>query len=370
MKKISLIVILFFLLFFYPSIVLADELQNKPFRAEVIKVLEEKNIDHENGPQTVQQNLLLLGLDGEYRNKEIIFNGIGIFDLMSVGNYRAGDKVYVDHIVNSDGEMSFFVVDYIRTGQLIWLLIIFLLVIVIISGIKGIRSLISLILSFGVILLIIIPLILKGFDPVLVAAFGSFLVLMAIIYITEGFNKKSHLAVISIFLSLLITLLLSWIFVLWSRLSGFASEEATLLASMMIGSINFQGLLLAGILIGSLGVLDDIVVGQIEAVAQIKEINPNLSISKVFFSAYKIGNTHLGAIVNTLFLTYAGVSLPLLAMFHLGSNQGLDFWQIINNDVIATEIIRTLVGAIGLILSMPLATYLASKFLNNKKSNN
>lgn len=363
MKRIILIAALLFLLVFCPLIVSADELQSKPFRAKVIKILEEKIVHREDNSQAIQQNLLLLGLDGDHRGQEIVSNGIGDVDLVSVGNYKVGDKVYIDRIVNSDGKESFFITDYVRTSQLGWLLVIFLLVIIVISGIKGLRSLVSLILSFGVILLVIIPLILKGFDPVLVATIGVFLVLIAIIYITEGFNKKSNLAVISVFLSLLITLLLSWIFVLWSRLSGFASEEATLLVGTAAGSINFQGLLLAGILIGSLGVLDDIVVGQIEAVAQIKEINPNLPMSKIFFSAYKIGNTHLGAIVNTLFLTYAGVSLPLLVMFYLGLGQGLDFWQIINNDVIATEIVRTLVGVIGLIISMPLATFLASKFL-------
>lgn len=366
MKKIILIATLFFLSLFLPLAVSADEPQNNSFRAEVLKVLEERLIDREDGSQAIQQNLLLLGLEGDYQNKEIVSNGIGDFDLVSVGDYKAGDKVYVDRIGDSGNEESFFVTDYVRTGQLGWLLAIFLIAIIVVGGFKGFRSLVSLILSFAVIFAVIIPLILKGFDPVLVAAFGVFLVLMAIIYITEGLNKKSHLAVVSVFLSLLVTLLLAWMFVLWSRLSGFASEEATLLIGTVAGSINFQGLLLAGILIGSLGVLDDIVVGQIEAVAQIREANPNLSKSKIFFSAYKVGNTHLGAIVNTLFLTYAGVSLPLLVMFHLGSGQGLDFWQIINNDAITTEIVRTLVGAIGLIISMPLATYLASRFLNNK----
>lgn len=362
-KKKALVTTLFFSLIFLPLVVFADETQNTSFRAEVLKVLEERVIDREDGSQAIQQNLLLLGLDGEYQGQEVTSDGIGDFDLVSVGNYKVGDKVYVDRLDNSGGEESFFVTDYVRTGQLGWLLLIFLVAIIIVGGIKGLRSLISLVLSFAVILLVIIPLILRGIDPVLVAAAGVFLVLMAIIYLTEGWNKKSHLAVASIFLSLFVTLFLAWIFVLWSHLSGFASEEATLLIGTVAGSINFQGLLLAGILIGSLGVLDDIVVGQIEAVSQIKEIDPDLPTSKTFFSAYKIGNTHLGAIVNTLFLTYAGVSLPLLVMFHLGSGQGLDFWQIINNDAIATEIVRTLVGAIGLIVSMPLATFLASRFL-------
>lgn len=333
------------------------------FQAKVIKILEERTIKREDGSNEVQQNLLLRGLEGEYKDREITSIGIGDFDIVSVGSYDSGDNVYVDVIESANSGRNFFVTDYVRSGSLFWLAVLFIVVVLAIGRVKGLRSLLSLILSFAVIIFLIIPLILKGFNPFAVAILGAFLVLVAIIYLTEGLNKKSHLAVASVFISLIITMLLSWLFVVWSRLSGFASEEATLLIGTAAGSIDFQGLLLAGILIGSLGVLDDIVVGQIEAVAQIKSLNPNLPAMSVFRSAYKIGNTHLGAIINTLFLTYAGVALPLLVLFYLGSDGKFIFSQAINNDAIATEIVRTLVGAIGLILSMPIATYLGSKFL-------
>jgi uncharacterized membrane protein len=189
---------------------------------------------------------------------------------------------------------------------------------------------------------------------------GGLLILTVIIYLTEGFKKKSHIAIISVLLSLAVTLVLSVVFTKLTKLSGLSQEEATFLIGMTKIPINFQGLLLAGFIIGAIGVLDDIIIGQIEAVEQIKEANPSLQPKKVFSLAYKVGNTHLGAIINTLFLTYAGAALPLLLLFVLNEDAGLTFSRLINTEVISTEIVRTLVGSIGVMLSMPIATFLAS----------
>jgi uncharacterized membrane protein len=169
----------------------------------------------------------------------------------------------------------------------------------------------------------------------------------------------------SVFISLLITLGLSVLFTFLTRLSGL-NEEAGFLLDMSATKINFQGLLLAGFLIGAVGVLDDVVIGQIEAVGQLKKANPFMSSWDLFKSGYKIGNTHLGAIINTLFLTYAGASLPLLLIFSLQDGSVVNFSQAINNELIATEIVRTLVGSIGVALSMPIATALGAKFLKSE----
>lgn len=188
------------------------------------------------------------------------------------------------------------------------------------------------------------------------------------VYITEGFNTKAHISVISIFITLLLTLLLSWFFVNLSRLSGMSSEETIFLISDNIKVINFKGLLLSAIIIGALGVLDDIAVGQVEAVQQLILTDPTQSQKKLFKSAITIGRAHLGAIINTLFLAYVGASLPLILLFNVKSAPFVSFSQVINHESIATEIVRTLVGAIGLCLAMPIATLLAVLVLNKKKS--
>ncbi len=341
----------------------AGQPAEETFKAKVTEVMEERTIKREDGSQGVQQNLLLLGLSGSYKNEEIIANGIGDVDIVSVGRYNVGDQVYVDVTTNQEGKKMFLFTDYVRTGWLFWLSFIFIFLTIIICGRKGLRSLLSLVLSFWVVLFYIVPKILSGANPLLVAVWGSLLIMAFIIYLTDGFNKKSHLAILAVLISLLITLSLAWLFTWLTRLSGFYSEEATLLIGTSAGQINFQGLLLAGIILGAIGVLDDIILGQIEAVAQIKLANPDLSAKQFFKSGMEVGRTHLGAIINTLFLTYVGVSLPLLMLFHVSSSGPVDFYQVINNDSIATEIVRTLVGSVGLVASMPLSTYLAVKFL-------
>ncbi len=337
--------------------------QDYTFKAKVLKVLEERQVKRDDGSTATQQNLLLIGTNGRYRDQQITSIGIGDFDVVSMGAYREGDSVYVDLITNDRGENSFMVTDYVRTGWVYLLFALFVLATIIIGGRKGLQSLLSLAVSFAVIIFVIIPQLLHGSDPLVVAVLGSLVVMGIIIYFTDGFNKKSHLAVLTVFISLFLTLLLAYVFTWLTRLSGFSSEEATLLIGTSAGKINFQGLLLAGILIGAVGVLDDIILGQIEAVAQIKIANPDLSVGQVYKMAIAVGRTHLGAIINTLFLTYTGASLPLLMLFYLSPSGPVDFFQVINNDSITTEIVRTLVGSIGLMLSMPIATYLASRFI-------
>ncbi|HRY36263.1 MAG TPA: YibE/F family protein [Candidatus Magasanikbacteria bacterium] len=333
------------------------------FEAKVIKILEEKQIDRGDGTEKTQQNLLLIGKEGFWEDKEIKYEGISDLDIASSNVYKVGDKVLVQKIIGQEEEESFLIVDYVRSGKLALLAFLFALTIVLVGGKKGWRAILGLVLSFFIILEFIIPRIIAGNNPLFISLIGSFLILVGIIYLSEGVNRKSNLGLLSVFISLSFTLILSWLFVSLTKLTGLASEEAVFLIGTGAHAIDFRGLLLAGMLIGAVGVLDDVVIGQLEAVKQIKEANKQLNFWQVFTMAYKVGNTHLGAIVNTLFLTYAGASLPLLLLFTFGQSEGLTFAQAINNEMVATEIIRTLSGSIGIALSMPIATFLGAKYL-------
>ncbi|MFA5358404.1 MAG: YibE/F family protein [Patescibacteria group bacterium] len=344
----------------------AEDLVDRVFKAEVIKILEEKTLEREDGSSALQQNLLLRGLEKEWRGKEFEHQGISKIDVASANTYKVGDKVLVSEVKTVDGATNYYITDLVRSGYLYWLAFIFCAVIIFISKKKGIKSLISLVVSFIIIIKFIVPQIVNGASPLLVGVFGALIILAIIIYLTEGWNRKSHISVTSVFFSLLVTFVLSWIFTSLTRLTGMAQEEAMFLLGTNGGAIDFQGLLLAGILIGTVGVLDDIIVGQVESVKQIKKANPDLTNKQVYKSAYEVGNTHLGAIVNTLFLVYAGASLPLLLLFYLNPMGTVSFSQVINNELIATEIVRTLVGSIGVALSMPIATLLAVWFIKNK----
>lgn len=365
----KLLILILFAFLFLPFFVLAQEypdVSSEIFEAKVIKIVDQKEITREDGTNGLQQNISLRGLTGNFVNQEIEYQGISEFDVIGNNVYKEGDKVLVQRSVVSGEVDKFYIIDFIRRGYLYLLAAIFVVVIVIAGKSKGLKALLSLVLSFFIIIKLILPQILAGSNPLLVGVLGAFFILVVMIYITGGWNQKSHLAILSVFLALVATMILSIIFTSLTRLTGMASEEAAFLIGIGQQVIDFRGLLLAGILIGTVGVLDDVIVGQIEAVKQIKEANPDLANKNVFKMAYQVGNSHLGAIINTLFLTYAGASLPLLLLFTIHQEPFLSFSQVINNEIIATEIVRSLVGSIGVALSLPISTYLAAKYLKIK----
>ncbi|MDD2681249.1 MAG: YibE/F family protein [Patescibacteria group bacterium] len=365
LRKIILFIIVFTALL--PFQIRADEFRDDAttFKAQVIDILRTQEKPREDGSTYVQQDLKLRALEGALKNQEIIYRGIADLDVVSINYYDIGDRVYIDSMVDESGVTTFYVVDFVRTRYIYILSIIFIAVVLLVGRFKGFKALLSLMFSFFVIVEFILPQILAGYDPFIISLIGGLGILGTMIYLTEGFNRKSHIAILSVLFSLIITLVLSIIFTKLTKLSGLSQEEATFLIGASKTAINFQGLLLAGFIIGATGVLDDIVVGQIEAVESIREANPSLSTKKLFSLAYRVGNTHLGAIINTLFLTYAGASLPLLLLFVLNQSTGLTLDRAINTESISTEVVRTLVGSIGVMLSMPIATFLAS--ISHKK---
>lgn len=314
--------ILLFLLFLLTPIFVFAQVNEAPkdafFKAEVIKILEQKKSNLPDGTEVEQQNTLLRGLEKPYLDKEVVFNGIGNFDLIGKNIYRAGDRVLVVASHDVEGNPTYYITDYVRTIGLWWLTIIFALSLLIVGRWKGLRSILALTVTFFIIIKYIIPQILSGANPLWVTIFGSFLVLLAIIYITEGFRSLSHIAVISIFFSLLITVFISWAFVLFTKLTGVTSEEVSFLLYIGGQVINFKGLLLAGIIIGALGVLDDMVISQVATVEQISKASKSLNKYELYKRAYKVGVSHIASMTNTLFLVYVGVSLPLLILFVSG----------------------------------------------------
>ncbi|MFH2231842.1 MAG: YibE/F family protein, partial [Patescibacteria group bacterium] len=221
--------------------------------------------------------------------------------------------------------------------------------------------------TFFIILKFIIPEILDGGNPLLISIIGSLFILVLSIYITEGIKKSSTIAIISVLISLVVTGVISVWFTTLTKLTGFASDEAMYLVGLAGGNVNIKGLLLAGIIIGALGVLDDVVVSQVSLVKELKEANPKLPKRLVYSQAMRVGISHLSSMVNTLFLAYAGAALPLLILFSIKEPPFFSFHQVINNEIIATEIVRSLTGSIGLVLAVPIATLLAVHFVKSKE---
>lgn len=337
------------------------------FKAEVIEIIAEEKMDSGDSESRVQQDLKLRGLEGEYSEEELIFNGIGEIDVISSQKYKVGDKVLMAASYGLQNEPVFYVVDFVRTNPLWWLGALFLSVLILVGRFKGLRSIVSLALSFLIIIKYIVPQILSGASPLLVTLLGSAAILLIIIYLTEGFKPRSHLAVGSIFISLVLTIIISELFIGLAKLTGAASEDVLFLFNIEGVTLNLQGLLLAGIIIGALGVLDDVVISQVATVEQLKRANKSLDRRQLFKQAYRVGVSHIASMTNTLFLAYAGVSLPLLILFVSGESVFTGISQAINTELLATEIVRTLSGSIGLILSVPIATLISTWWFGKNK---
>lgn len=255
-----------------------------------------------------------------------------------------------------DERFEFYFIDYERKSQLWILVALFAVAIIALGGFVGVRALVSLVGSLAILIIFTLPSILEGNNPVIVALVGSSAVAIIALYLTHGFNHLTTVALLGSFASLAITGLLAWFFIGFTELTGLQDENA---ASFQLGAnaVSLQGLLLAGVVIGTLGVLDDVTVTQASAVSEIHNANPEYRFGRVYRSALKIGRAHIASTVNTLVLAYAGASLPLLLLF-TQAQQPLS--QIINAEVVSVEIVRTLVGSIGLVAAIPVTTALAA----------
>lgn len=184
---------------------------------------------------------------------------------------------------------------------------------------------------------------------------GAAAIAFVALYVAHGFGPMTSVALLGTLGSLAVTVILAKVFVDLAQLSGFASEEASFV-NVATTRVDLAGLVLGGIVIGALGAIDDMTVTQPSVVAELREANPDLGGVRLFAAAMRIGRDHVASTVNTLALAYAGASMPLLVLFVL-SAQSLG--SVVNGEVIATELIRTLVGSIGLVTSVPLTTWLA-----------
>ena len=289
-------------------------------------------------------------MEMDYGKRQVLSNTIYL---------RQGDTILVTVGSRPDGVLTVYFVDFIRVNSILWLTAIFAAMILVISRWKGLRSLLSLVISLMIIIGYIIPHILAGDDPLRVSISGSVILLGLTLYVTYGWNLKTHAAVLSMIIVLLIKGALAGLFVVITRLTGSGDENALFLLQMLNTQINLRGLLLGGMIIGALGVLDDLVTTQASAVFELHHANEAFGFRQLFQSAMRIGQDHVAATVNTLVLAYAGASLPMLLMFSLGRG---DYGTLVNFEFVAEEIVRTLVGSLGLIAAVPLTTAIAILF--------
>ncbi|MDT0267061.1 YibE/F family protein [Streptomyces sp. DSM 44915] len=270
--------------------------------------------------------------------------------------FHEGQRVVVSYAPEAPEELRYSVVDVDRKLPMLLLAALFALVVVAVGRLRGLLALVGLVVSFLVLTLFILPAVLHGSNPLLVAVIGGSVIMLVTLYLCHGVNARTSVAVLGTLVSLLLIGALGSLFIGWAHLTGNTDDQTGLVHSLYPG-IEIKGLLLASILIGSLGVLDDVTVTQTSAVWELKQAAPEANWRRLYSAAMRIGRDHIASVVNTLVLAYAGAALPLLLLFSI-ARSGVE--TVAFSELVAEEIVRTLVGSIGLVASVPVTTLLAA----------
>nr|WP_243653986.1 YibE/F family protein [Pseudonocardia endophytica] len=276
----------------------------------------------------------------------------------STPRFAVGDKIVLAYSGgNPDEAGSYQITDFQRGAPLLWLAAAFAVAVLVLGRWRGLAALVALGLSFVVLLLFVLPSILSGHSPLAVAVTGAGVIMFVVLYLSHGFSARTSCAVLGTLVSLVLIGGLGALFTVATRLTGLDDTTANLIGTLGNIPIDARGLVLAGLVIGALGVLDDVTVTQASAVWELRDANPSLGAGTLFAAGMRIGRDHVSSAVNTLVLAYAGAALPLMLLFTVSSTS---FGQVVTSQDVATEIVRTLVGSIGLVASVPVTTGLAA----------
>lgn len=267
-----------------------------------------------------------------------------------------GQGVVVAYAPDAPRDLQYAVIDVNRSFPMALLAGIFALAVVLVGRMRGLMALIALVISFAVLTLFVLPAILEGSNPLVVAVVGASAIMLIALYMCHGLTARTSVAVLGTLISLLLIGLLGSLFIGWAHLSGNTDDNTGLIHGLYPG-IDMSGLLLAGVIIGSLGVLDDVTVTQTSAVWELHQADPRMGPRALYRAGIRIGRDHIASVVNTLVLAYAGAALPLLLLFSIAQSS---VGTVATSELVAEEIVRTLIGSIGLVASVPVTTALAA----------
>ena len=326
------------------------------FAKATVVSIQDETFDDRGLESRTKQTLRIQILSGIYKDRE--YSITHEFDRREYNRQiEVGETVVVERLRKADGTEDFFLREKYRLPWIIFLGLIFIGIAFLTGGIVGMRSLLGLLVSIGILSFYIVPRIINGADPLSTSLIGSSLIACFSIYLAHGYNRRTTIALVATIITLGISTGLAFVFVYLGKLFGMGSEEV-MFFSGTLEWVNLRGLLLGGIVIGALGVLDDITTAQAATVDEISKANANLPFHELYKRGMSVGREHVASLINTLALAYAGASLPLILLFY--SDKYYPAWVTFNSEFLAEEIVRTLVGSAALLLAVPISTWLAA----------
>ncbi|SNS71796.1 Uncharacterized membrane protein [Anaerovirgula multivorans] len=350
-KKICLTLI--FLIIFISISVATDD--NHQIKSKIV------NIESISQEELKSQLITVKVLEGVYINEIITINYVSLQASRGL-DLKVGHKVLIAINDDENNQLTASILNIDRRDHLLQLGILFLLAVVLFGRSKGFASLISLGLSGLLIIKILIPRILEGYNPIFISVLCAIGIIITSFILIGGFTRKSVAAMIGTIGGTIISGLLANYYTTMVSITGTANEEAIFLMTQVGASVDFRGLFMSGILIGTIGATMDVSMSITSFIFELKKQSPHISFIQLVLSGFNIGKDVMSTMINTLILAYAGASMPLFLIF-FGSE--INFSYILNTEVVAGEIIRSLCGSIGLVLTIPLTVFIASSMVNN-----
>lgn len=327
-------------------------------KAEVLEVIREEQREITGtSATTLEQEVRIEIKEGERAGEVATL-------VNEVVRLEPGDTIYVNRIVTIGGEETITYSDFERRPVLAVLALMFVVALLFFSRWQGVRALLSLALSISAILFVLVPALLAGYDATLTSVGIAAVILALALFGTHGINPRSIIAFGGTYGAVIITGLIAYPSVHIMRLTGFSDDASVYLNFATNGQLDLTGLLLGAIIIGILGALDDVSITQVSVVEELKSANKNFSFSELYARASVVGRNHIGSMVNTLALAYAAVSLPLILLYAKTENSWID---ILNHEVVAAEMLRIIIGSLGLILAVPATTAVAAWYYQNRE---
>lgn len=348
-----------FLMILFTSIAVFADVNTVLLPSQVGKILSVDYVDVECGdPVQTKQIVEIEVLSGELKGEKILvdnyFTGNPAYDI----SLKKGLKVIL-HVEKSDDGLAFSIADVKRSGILLWLSAIFCGLLVYVGRKKGLYSLVSIILTCGLIFYLMSPMILLGVNPVIAALLLCMLSTIITMYLVGGVNRKSSSAILGTILSVLFATCLSFVAVKCASLNGIFGENSMFLYSAH-PELNFVSILISAMILATLGAVMDVAMSIASTINEIYTIDNTKSVKELFTSGMNVGKDIIGTMANTLILVYLGGSLPLLL---LASN--IDFQKFINLNQVVAEISAALIGSSAIVICVPITAFVASELVKN-----
>lgn len=329
------------------------------YRGKILEVHESREEEHEYY-SVIEQEARVLLTSGPYKGQEIIisntyFAGDPVYDFF----LEDGQEVIVVTIGDEGSFAQAYVQDMARDRGVYYLIVVFMLALLVIGRMKGVKTIVTLVIIVGLVFGVLLPLLLKGVSPILLAVGVATVAIVLTLFIIGGFNVKSLVAILGTVVGVVVAGLMAFWAGSMAKLTGFGTHEAQMLY-FMDQSIDFRGLLFAGIIIGSLGAITDIGMSVASAASEIKEACPEIGFSELTRGAFNVGRDVMGTMANTLILAYVGAAIPMLLLV---MGYEIEWLKVVNMDIIATEFVRGIAGSIGLIVAVPVTALFSGYFM-------